>query len=185
MEEVKTNKKNIGWILPVIFIILIVVVFVMLWFLMRGRTTITGNGSETEQTRAISCSVSNLDYPFFDFNESSEQSTRINATFKGNKIESISLIHKMAYEDPTTLKKSEASNHAAMNNSFGNILGADALGVTYDTANGEFQMTLYATKGELNEHSRKYFLFEVPLANMQEYVDHYERQGFKCVVKAD
>lgn len=185
MEESHANKRNTGWLLPVGLILLISIILLVIWIMMQGKTTIVGDTPGAEKSKAVTCTIENMDYPFFDYTEADKKTATIKAVFTKDNIDSISLTYKMNYDNKEAVKNSEALNHAAMNNSFGSVLGPDALGATYSTANKAFQMTLYASKSDLNENSRKYFLMEAPLKGLKEYKTHYENNGFECVEKTD
>jgi hypothetical protein len=185
MENTDANKRKTGWLLPVGISFVVLIVVAVILFMMQGKTTIVGDTPGAEKSKAITCTIENAVYPFFEYTEADKKLTTVKVIFTKDNVDSISLTYRMSYEDEEALKRSEALNHSAMNNSFGSLLGPDALRVSYSTANKVFQMTLYATKSELNENSRKYFLMEAPLKGLNEYKTHFQTYGFECVEKTD
>ena len=102
--------------------------------------------------------------------------------FNEKKLDSLSLIYRLYYDNNDKITGSEAVNHADMNKSFTKDgLSNDAFGATYAILNDSMQMTLNANKKQINGATAKYFLLdEVTNYSKDNLKEHYESKGFKC-----
>lgn len=152
------------------------------WFLLRGQTTVAGDFDESEHSTSLNCAAKNFLYPYFKIDNAEGAETEIIAVFtdNGKKIESIALTQKMYYESDDAARGSEATNHAMMNESFGTLLGADALNVNYYSGDKTMRMQIYAKGKDYNLNTRKYFLINTTSEKMSDIEENYIEQGFKC-----
>lgn len=176
-------KKKKNWIIPALGTIIIVLITSM--FLLGGSTTTTKNEQPTEKSDSISCEVSNLSYPIFTYNDSTRQETRINAIYNNDRMQSISLIHTMYYDNARSITTSEAKNHAAMGLSYSSDgLRADAYNTLYTKLSDSMRMTLYASGQDINSVAAKYFMIssDPTTTTLEELQNNYIKQGFDCKI---
>ena len=188
MKKEKSQKNNFNSAL-ICVIVLCVVIFGLILFFTTGKTTTTAPSSEhTEFSKSVACESSSVDYPLFEYDSSNSKTLQINAVFKNDKLDSVSLMYKLVYDNKDLANKSESINHAAMNVSFGqNGLGADALGATYGKSKNNFQMSIYATDTDLNGQTLKYFMLDSDTEpeeySQEKLAEAYNSQGLKCNIK--
>lgn len=185
-HDAKTTKA-ILIALCVIFVIAILAV--VIWRLMQGTETTTGDWAATESNDSLTCEVNNMEYPFFEYDNATKKNTKVNVIFdNADKLSTISLKQTMYYDSASEINASEAFNHAAMNISFqNNGLGADAFNATYTLLEDSMRMSLYANASKINGVSVKYFLLDqeggTTNYNLTTVQKIYEDKGFKCTVK--
>lgn len=183
----KPKKKSLDiWIIGAVIILFLV--FVIVFFILsQDNVKTTGDWPERETVDAISCEKENSAYPFFEYDNSTKKVLKVNATFKNNTLEAISLQYILYYETLQQITDSENLNHVAMSKSFDeNGLEFDALGSQYSKAQDLLQFSLYAEANKINSGSSKYFLLN--LSNKDPYTrenirQNYRNQGFSCTTK--
>ncbi len=174
------HKINISYITIIVILLAIALVAVFLFFGMKGETKISGETTESEKVDSIVCKIRNFDYPYFSYNNSISENTKITATFNGDKLKSIYLIHEMVYNNNQDAAASESRNHADMNKSFGSVYGADAFNANYYTGDNTMRMTIYAETQKLDEDAKKYFLATGTSDDKNSLIENYKKQGFTC-----
>lgn len=181
MKKFSKNKGGQNSALIFIGIVLLLIsASLMLWFLLSGRTTVTGNFSDNETITSLLCKAKNFAYPFFEYDNANKKDTEVAAIFDNDdRISSIALVQKMFYSNEEDANSSSAINHASMNKSFG-VLGADALNVNYYSSDGVMRMQLYASSRDYNSNSRKFFLINNASENIKDIEKNYVDQGFIC-----
>ena len=182
MEKKATNKTNVKVFFVIAGILLIILAIVaLLCLFMKGETKISGEWLGTESTESIACHITNKVYPFYTYDNSKSKETEVNIIFNNNKIQSMSLVNILYYDDEKTAIDSENLNHIAMNDSFGaNGLKFDDLNLKFAKFDGGLQMNIYSDS--VNGASAKYFLLD------REYLDSdeptiqkfFENNNFKC-----
>lgn len=181
------NGGNTDWFRYVgIFLVLIAGIF-LVWFLMKGKTTISGNWPEPETSQSITCEIDNFAYPFFAYDKSTKKNIKINIIFNNDNLYSIALINTLYYDTENAIASSEAINHASMGLSFAdNDLDAESLGMSFSKLQDSLKMSLYAKKSEINNQSAKYFMLEKTSADGAYTFDEikylYENKGFNCKI---
>ena len=142
----------------------------------------TGDFDENEYSTSLDCAAKDFLYPYFKIDNAEGAETEIIAVFtdNGKKIESIALTQKMYYGSDDAARGSEAVNHAMMNESFGTLLGADALSANYYSGDKTMRMQLYAKGKDYNLNTRKYFLINTTSEKIEDIERNYVEQGFKC-----
>lgn len=176
----KNSKSVIPYLVPVIFLALIAGVVIFLLFAMQGEVKTFGDVTENETSESVTCTVGNLDYPFFEYDDTTSKSTKINMIFKKDKLATINLIQEMRYNDSESANKSEILNHISMNKSFGSTYGADAFNADYYVDNTKMRLSLYTEANKLNEDAKKYFLATGTTNTKKVLIKNYETQGFTC-----
>lgn len=181
----KKSKKIIGknWLILIGVIMVVAAIVLLLWFLLKGETKITGNWTGTTTTESLSCTVQNVEYNFFKSDSSLSNTTKINVIFSNGKADSISLVRKATYEDAKIAKSQSDAHIADMNFSFADSgMEPFALNAAYDANGNTDQMSLYVTANEINNASIKYFMLNILQQNIDDYEDKYTSQGFICEI---
>lgn len=188
MENRKKDNKR--WIFVLVGSLLLVtaVVLILLYF-MQGSSTTTDNGGTSEVVESLSCEGTKGDYPFFKHVDGvDEKSTKVNAIFNNDKLNTISFTYKIVYKDKN--KDHKEIQQVSDNNMFDMTedfqksgLSADALGMRFSTLTDGIQMSLYTDSKGLSNVSSKYFLLDS--ANGSYKINNvkkiYENMGMKCV----
>lgn len=185
-NERRLNKKSIFALIA--FILVLVFVVILIIFLLRGQTTVSGEYPEDVKDRSLVCRVEYLSYPIFTYDGSDKKDLEVSIIFGQSSARSISLKYNLYYSDAEKIKASEAINHAAMNKSFGaDSLHADALGISYARLSDRMSTSLYSQFGKVDSVSAKYFMidryedYSIP-SSLEELKANYERKGFSCQV---
>ena len=175
------NTRKVAYAIAGVLFVVIAIVLVIL-FLLNGSVT-KGDSSRTDiETESLSCESGDVEYPFFSFDESNKKSLKINMIFGEKRLDSLSLVYRLYYDDSDKISGSVAVNHADMNKSFNEDgLPVDVFGATYATLDDSMQMTLNASRKQINGATAKYFLLdEVTNYSKDNLKEHYESKGFKC-----
>lgn len=182
MKNMFQEKNSQRGMLVLMGIVLVLTSIILIaWFFLEGKNVVTGDFAEDKRFTSLTCTIKNLSYPYFTYDDTTEKETEVVAIFdKNNKISSISLTQKMYYSDDDMARSSEANNHASMNKSFGDVLGPDALNANYYANNGIMRMSLYASGKEYNANSRKYFLIDTASEMIDNIERSYAGKGFGC-----
>lgn len=183
--KINVNRRNgSGW-LRVLGAILIVVAFIlMVWFLVRGQTSVSISNPEDIAVQSLNCTLSGVKYPMATYDGSVDKKITINAVFENSKIDSISLVYLLNYDDPSLPKKSETVNHAKMNEAFSESgIRGDTLSANYSYDTEYFRLSLYARGGAYGYNTARFFMLDAALSSMDEIKANYEKQGFSCVEK--
>lgn len=174
------------WAAPIGAILALAAIVLIIMFLLRGETTVTNSDPETVNRTTVSCEVTDLEYPFFRYDNSTKKTTKVTFLFNDDKFKTISLAQTMHYDDSDSVRGSEAQNHAAMNISFGeNGLDADAFSASYSMQDDKMIMTLYATGEDFDTNTSKYFLARnySSRSTLDGLKKNYTEQGFTCFEK--
>lgn len=188
MKESKTQKRKTNWLIPAGIVLMAISITSIVWLFMRGQTVINNDHKNFTTTEDISCIGNGFLYPIFDFDEAYDKQLQINAIFDNNELYSISLVYRMTYDSDSKAERSEALNHAAMNNDFGiNGLYADSYNASYSRINNNFQMNLYANGNMINDTAMRYFMLD-NLSNNSDrtqakVIQAYSDKGLKCTSK--
>lgn len=178
-------KKNIVTILLIIGTIVCAVIITII--LINGKTETSGQKPADIKSESLACENHSTRYVFAEYDNSKTKTLKVVSNYYNGKLDSISLLYTLYYDDKTQINASESSNHADMNISFSkNGLNADALNAHYSKTEDLLKISLYATSSELNPATAKYFMIEpknqtnLP-TTINEYQENYEQQGFTCV----
>lgn len=181
----KPKKKSQVWIPIAVILLLLVAVVLLILFLTRGTTTVSGGWTESQDTDSLICEANNISYPIFN-NEDTKGNLKINAIFGDKGISSISLIFRAQYESEDARSAGRVNSRIAMEKAFsGSGLDVEALGVNYSSLEDNiFQMSLYATSGDLNNSAYKYFMLD-PITSGNQYTINaaqkvYKEKGLSC-----
>ena len=187
MENRKKDNKR--WIFVLVgSLLLVTAVVLILFYFMQGSSTTTDNGGTSEVVESLSCEGTEGDYPFFKHVDGvDEKSTKVNAIFNNDKLNTISFTYKISYNDKNKehkeIERVSTDNYIDVTKDFQDSgLNADALGIRFSTLADGVQMSLYTDSKGLSNVSSKYFLLDS--ANGSYKINNvkkiYENMGMKC-----
>ena len=147
------------------------------------RETKSGSNEDEVHVKSITCQSDDFIYPFFKDDEIVDEEFKIIVIFDGEIPRTLSLQQVLYYNDIESIKRSEAENHAIMNNSFDNDgLGADAVNATYSLLSNGMRFGLYGVYEKMSEIEMKYFLLEgVEQYDSETLKSAYEKMGLRCI----
>ena len=183
----KDKKRSINtWLIITSIAFICVAVVCLILFLTQGQTTVTGGYSGLEAQEHLVCESKTTTYPLFSYDNSNGKSMKITATFNDGEMSSIALTYKLNYDTAEEIKKSESSNHGALNTlSQDEGLGPDAYEATYSKLKDGLQLSLYATGSEIDRRSLKYFMLDSLTStpySQEKIAQAYANQGLKCEI---
>ena len=179
----KEEKKNNNGVIIGVIIFVIIIIGLIIFFLTQGSSTTTGNYPDNVSDKSLTCTATNIDYPFFAYDKSNKKEAEINVLFSKDKLRSISLAYSLYYDNAQDIVGSEAHNHAAMNISFGEYhLGADAFNANYAKLEDRMRMSLYASGSDITTTALRYFLINTESVpeKITIFQNIYQNKGFKC-----
>ncbi len=190
-EKPKKRKKKskTNWPATIGTTLILTAIVLFLCFFLQGETKITDNGGTTTVTKSLSCEIEGVQYPFFDYDNSTKKTTKINATFDNDELNTISLVHELYYNSSDEVTRSEAENHAALNlKTQDEGLGPDYPGANYAKLSNpnRLKLSLYIQGKKLNYGTVKYFELdwvESGTYNLSTVEKIYTEKGFKCEAK--
>lgn len=178
----KEGKTN--WPATIGTSLLLTAIVLILCFFLQGETKVTDDGGMVESSKSLACEVEGAQYPFFDYDNSTKKTTKINAVFNGDKLDTISLIHELYYNSSDEIVRSEAENHATLNlKTQGEGLGPDAFGANYAKLADRLKFSMYAKAEKLKYETVKYFELdwvESGTYNLPTMEKIYTEKGFDC-----
>ena len=154
-------RERLGgiWIVLGLGLILAVVTVFLLLNIFGGTKTESSTPREDVAIRSLTCTKEGYGYPFFQSISTDNSFMRIVMAFWGDEIDSVSLQYELRYESRDAALRSEAVNHAAMNNSFQNEgLQPDAFDASYGVLSDMFKFGLFVRGDEMDETAMKYLL---------------------------
>lgn len=182
-KDKKKKKSKTDWLGSIGLTLILTAVALLIWFFLNGQTKVSGEYTGAVRTSSLTCKVDNVMYPIFTVDDATKKETEVKVLFSEERMKSISLTETLYYNSLEEAKRSEAHNHAAMNESFGAAgLEADAFNANYVAQEDRMSMTLYATSSEYNEITAKYFFTKGTNKNssMEEFTKALNSQGLSC-----
>ncbi|MDO4753334.1 MAG: hypothetical protein Q4A36_03875 [Candidatus Saccharibacteria bacterium] len=177
------NKKSINkyWFMLAGLLLLVVIIVVPIVLSMRGEVKTTGQWS-SETSESLTCKAKNINYEYFgDDAATSSNNVQVNAIFNDGRISSIDLNRKMTYIDADTAKTWSDAHEFNVNKKFGEDgLKPYALNANFSVNGNTAQMNLYATNGEINNITIKYFMLDNMPKDIDGYKTAYSSKGFAC-----
>ena len=168
-----------------LLLFLLVVIIIIIW-LLRGKTTTTGQYPANVRNESLECISKELIYPKLgDFTPVPKENTlTITAVFLGgSSLSSVSIKNLMTFESNHDAIIAEARAHANFN------IGLRPYNYSTDKFENKFSIidekllvNLTGKSKELDEMSKDYFLIksdELP-TSLAEFRAEYEAQGFTC-----
>ena len=157
----KTNSKKDHRFLKLFsfLLMLLIIILVIIW-LLRGKTTVSGQYPENVSNESLSCASNSVKPPKLSSIDSDEKELKINAVFRGtDELKSLSLIYTLNYPTEDEAYKNEAISHAELNES----LSASGFSVSsfknkFSRYDGKLIISLSINKTEINEFSAPFFL---------------------------
>jgi len=180
------KKSDYKWICLIFgFVFIVVALILAVLFLMKGSKTFTDDGVDYSMVESITCSNEEMIYPFFKYDNAKTRTIKINMILENNKMDKISLIVNLYYDDVKQIEHSSVENHAAMEQYFyEDSMNASAFDINFSSLDDAVQMVLNARAKDLNGINAKYFLIESVAGYTKEtLIKNYNNQGFSCVIK--
>ena len=174
--------KLFGFLLFIAFIVTIII------WLLRGRTTTSGQFPANVRNESLVCESDDITYEKVDSVNSTDKNLKISMVFNGEaSFSSASLKYTLHFASSGEAHSAEAVSHAQFN------LALQALGYDAGKFNNKFSeigsdliITLNLSSGKtLDDTTRSYFLVEYTDSGnlpetLSEYRHNYESQGFAC-----
>ena len=181
----KKNHKVLKLISLLLFLLAIIII--ILW-LLRGKTTTTGQYPENVKNESLVCTSTELTPPKLSYLDSDDKEVKISAIFRGtDELKTLSLAYTLKYDSDDSAYAAEAKGHAKFNKSlYASGYTIDKFDNKFARYNGTLSISLHASKNEINEISAPYFMItvnddkKVTLETITDYKQNYEAQGFKC-----
>lgn len=178
------KEQKFRWSFFLSGIMLIVACVLVILFFLHGDTTVTKVENNIETMQSLVCEGHGIPYPFFLYDNAKDKSLKISAIFDDDKLNEISFVYRLSYDNSLQVKESEARNHAALGTSFGrDSLSVDALDVNFSILENVMQMSLYTEVGDMDVVKSKYFLLEDANGayGIDDVVKIYTNKGLDCV----
>lgn len=179
----KTKEKKNHKILKLVsFLLLIAAITIVLIWLLHGNTTTSGQYPASIKNEALNCETDALSYPKITSATSSKKNLKINAIFTNeNKLKTIALIYTLYFNNEEETRRAEAFSHAEFN------LGLNDQGYSSSTFENKFArysdrliISLFGNSSTLDEYTVSYFMLDGIPADIEEYAEKYQAQGFIC-----
>ncbi len=186
----KRKKSKTNWPATIGTTLILTAIALLLCFFLQGETKVSPNKTILETSQSLACEAEGIQYPFFNYDNSTRKTTRVNATFSGEKSElnTISLIHELYYNNSEAIERSEAENHATLNlKTQDEGLGPDAFGANYAKLSDRMKFSMYAKASELKYETVKYLELdwvESGVFNLPTIEKIYTSKGFTCEIKS-
>ncbi len=171
-----TTMKILGIILGTIAVVLIVL------FLVKGQTIVSGNFPEDEVDESMLCTRQNSGYFVFNDTRIIGDNTKLTLIFNNSKLRTASLTYSATTENEIVAQNIEAVMTAELNTSYGTEFGYNGLGANITSNDNIARLTIMATPSEMKENGKKYFLIDNISDNKDEYYNALTERGFNCQV---
>lgn len=176
----------------IIFGVVLLVLAVVLFFALTGRSTVTGAFPASIKTGSAVCSKDKANYPFVDETDGPkhEGTLRIVATFSESKaVQKIALDYTIYYSDEATATQDKPF----IVTRFGKWLTDEKL--PHDVFNNKFSLvdkkivlSLVADLEDVDEKNYKYLLLSKNLGkslSLVEFRKTFEGKGYKCTTTGE
>ena len=186
-DEPKTKKNHRVLKLASILFFLFVVIIIVLW-LLRGKTTTTGQYPENVKNESLVCASTELTPSKLSYIDSDNKEIKVSAIFHGaSELKTMSLVYKLEYDSSDSAYAAEAKGHAKFNESlYASGYTVDKFSNKFARYGGTLSISLHILKNEIDEISAPYFMInvdedkKVTLRTISDYQQNYEAQGFTC-----
>jgi len=183
----KKNRTNLAILISIMLIV--ATITLIIGFLLRGKTTVTGNFPDPVSSDSIICEGDNIEYPYFKTSTAEKTTTRITSTFTDGKLSSVSMVYSLFDDNSSTINNSESANHARINLATqADGLGSDIFNLHFSKLADRLEARFYAEAKDINNVSSKYLMLEPLSDNNAVYSKNfvqknYEAKGLKCLAE--
>ena len=184
LAKTEKGEKNHRFRNLTVFMLFLAIIIVAILWLLRGRTTTTGQYPENIKNESLTCASDNITYSKIGSVLPTKHELKINMVFYGEeKLSSINLRYNLTFASDAEAYAAEAKSHADFN------LGLQKSGHSSGSFHNKFTLmdntlniSLRADNNEIDELTREYFLLDRtnPPTTINEYQANYEAQGFSC-----
>ncbi|MBR3204492.1 hypothetical protein IKF81_02300 [Candidatus Saccharibacteria bacterium] len=182
------SKKEHKWLNLTIVCILLLAIIIIIFYLLRGKNTISGQYPENIRNESLSCEKEKSDYEKANLKEIENSDIKINIIFNDKKaVKSISLIYTAIFPTEKDAYATEAVSHAFFNKSLeASGYSASKFSNKYARYDNKLILSLTANGNEIDSFSAPFFMIktnegdEVNMNNLESYRSMYESQGFTC-----
>lgn len=170
--------------LVLFLIFLVIIVLVILW-LLRGRTTTTGQYPANIRTESLKCTSSNISYDKIGAVDDPAIQKELSLTFlfqENGELNSVSLKDILTFTTHNEAVDAEAIAHATFNKGLA-TRGYDSgkFSNKFSVMDNKFVVTLH-NNSQFGDDSKEYFLLnsDDELKNLSDYSSFYGNKGFVC-----
>lgn len=172
----------------IIFIILIfLIVLIMLW-LLRGKTTTSGQYPENIKNNSLLCSSKNIKYPKITKIDSDNKELKINTIFNGTEtLKSISIIYTLQYASEQEAYAAEVSSNIEFVDKLASIgFNSSKFSNKFSRYVDKLIVSLTMKPNELEETTADYAMLnmkdieQIKAYSLNDYQEYYESLGFIC-----
>ncbi len=160
--------------------LVVVAIILLIVFLLRGQTTISGNFTDNETEESLLCERQNAGYFLFNDSRILGDSTKLTLIFTDTGLRLASLIYSATTDNNTIAQNIEAVMMSELNKSFGKEYGFNGLGANFISDGNTARMSLTANASEIDTNGRKYFLIDGIPDYKNNYYEELTRRGFNC-----
>ena len=170
--------------LVLFLIFLIIIVLVILW-LLRGKTTTSGQYPANIRTESLKCTSSNISYDKIGVVGDSAVQKELSLTFlfqESGELNSVSLKDTLTFTTPNEAVDAEAIAHATFNKGLA-ARGYDSgkFSNKFSVMDNKFVVTLH-NNSQFDDDAKEYFLLnsDDELKDLSDYSSFYKNKGFVC-----
>ena len=177
------QRKN-NWLAIMGVILIIVSAISIIWFFLRGETTIVGQNGGIINRESFNCEAENAQYQFLGYDNATRKNAKVTAVFDDGKFSSISLLYTLYYNDKSRIENSKTVNSAELNVFYGKDgLPANSFSKSLYADDEKVTISLYANKNNFNSKTSKYFMADNlnEGSDYQSFIDVYVKGGFYCI----
>ena len=185
-DEIRKRKKSNIFVATVTIILLALIVWLI--FLLKGKTTTSGDFPANIKTRSIVCGKDNAQYAYVGASESSKNTFRVIGVFNESKrLQKINFDYYVHFEDNDSAVAGESYIHHLFAKSLeSNGLKYSELNNKFSVLNSKVDISLYATPDIINEYNAQYLLIKTHSEasdfslTEDDFEHNYQSQGFIC-----
>lgn len=184
--EKNTESKNHKVFKLICLLLFLLILILIILYLLRGKTTTTGQYPANVRSESLECVSDSLTYPKLGAVSPAPKDTNLTVTaiFTGDKgLSTISVKNLMVFESRDEAVIAEARTHANFNIGLRAYnYGTDKFDNKFSIMSEKLLVNLTAKKADFDEFSKEYFLItsdELP-SSLEEFRQEYESKGFVC-----
>lgn len=172
-----------------LFVLGIVTLFLLMLWLTRGKTTVSGGYPDNIRSDSLECISTEIDYAKIGRTSALEKELKLNLIFRDEaELSSIAVKDTLTFASQQDARNAEAVAHATL------YAGLAAIGYQAETFSNKFSifdnklvLSLRGAAAEINEYTKDYFLITTDAipSTLSEYRSLYESAGFKCTSTKD